>query len=124
MSIKPLKLHGASQSPNPVKVGILLEELGIPYEGLKVPEVKEEPFISLNPNGRVPALEDPNTGVTIFESGAILEYLIATYDKENKLNHPSGQDHWTEKSFLHFQMSGQGPYFGQFAWFSNFHGEV
>jgi glutathione S-transferase len=71
MSIKPLTLHGAGSTPNPIKVAILLEELGVPYTVHTVDimkgETKQEPFISLNPNGRLPALEDPNTGVTLFE---------------------------------------------------------
>jgi glutathione S-transferase len=65
----PLKLHGYGATPNPIKVAILLEELHIPYEVVIVPldKCKLEPFVSLNPNGRIPALEDPNTGITIFE---------------------------------------------------------
>jgi glutathione S-transferase len=50
-----------------------------------------------------------------------MEYIIETYDKENRLNYPSGQGKWTQQSFLHFQMSGQGPYFGQLVWFKFYH---
>lgn len=70
-SIKPLVLYGSgTPTPNPAKVGIVLEELGIPYTVKKVnmqTELKVEPFISLNPNGRLPAVEDPNTGAVLFE---------------------------------------------------------
>lgn len=48
---------------------VLLAELGLPYE-IKVvsgSDIKKEPYISLNPNGRVPAIQDPNTGVTLAE---------------------------------------------------------
>jgi glutathione S-transferase len=92
----------------------LLEELNVPYEHkfLDLSKIKSEPYESINPNGRVPAIEDPNTGVKIFESGAILEYLVETYDKEKKLSYESAQQKWSTKSWLHFQMSGQGPYFG------------
>jgi hypothetical protein len=67
---KPIILYGHGSSPNPVKIGIFLEELGIPFEVKNVDfatELKAEPYISLNPNGRVPAIEDPNTGVYLFE---------------------------------------------------------
>jgi glutathione S-transferase len=98
-------------------VAIILKELNIPYEnkGIEFSDLKQEPFESLNPNGRVPAMEDPNTGITLFESGAIIEYLVETYDKENKLQpYTTAQEKYLSKSWLHFQMSGQGPYFGKF----------
>lgn len=64
-----LTLHGHAMGANPWKVAIILEELGISYKHKlwAFPDLKKEPFESLNPNGRVPALEDPNTGVNIFE---------------------------------------------------------
>jgi len=122
---KPITLYSHSSGPNPWKVAILLEELSLPYETiyLQFSDLKKEPFESKNPNGRVPAIEDPNTGVTMFESGAILEYLIDTYDKEHKLSYTTSPEKWLTLSWLHFQMSGQGPYYGQKAWFSFFHPE-
>ncbi|KAK7512937.1 glutathione-s-transferase theta, gst [Phyllosticta citriasiana] len=124
-SLKPLVLYSHATGPNPWKVAIILEELQLPYETkfLEFPAMKAEPFLSINPNGRVPALEDPNTGVKIFESGAIIEYLVETYDKEAKLHYTASPEKYLELSWLHFQMSGQGPYWGQKAWFSNFHPE-
>lgn len=65
----------------------------------------------------MPALEDPNTGITVWESGAILEYLIETYDKEGKLTATDEKSKWALKQYLHFQMSGQGPYYGQAMWY-------
>ncbi|KAL1639649.1 hypothetical protein SLS58_007708 [Diplodia intermedia] len=124
--MQPVVLYSHGITPNPVKVAIILEELELPYECKAIDmntELKAEPFISVNPNGRLPALEDPNTGVKLFESGAIVEYLVATYDKENKLHHTSSPEQWLEKSWLHFQMSGQGPYFGQRVWFMKYHAE-
>ncbi len=46
--------------PNPAKVVVIFEELGIPYQGkyLELPEIKSEPFISINPNGRLPGISD------------------------------------------------------------------
>ncbi len=113
------------QGPNPWKTAIMLEELGVEYEHkqLQFPEMKQEPFESVNPNGRVPAIVDPNTGVTMWESGAIIEYLVETYDKDKKFSYDSSPEKWLTKTWLHFQMSGQGPYFGQKAWFSMFHPE-
>ena len=85
----------------------------------------QAPFTDVNPNGRVPAIHDPNTGVTLWESGAIVTYLVEQYDKENKVSYPSSemaQKH-VANQWLHFQASGQGPYFGQSVWFRNFHAE-
>ena len=53
----------------------------------------------------------------------MLEYIVETYDKENKLNGTTTDEKWQIKQYLHFQMSGQGPYFGQFIWFNVFHPE-
>jgi glutathione S-transferase len=82
-----------------------------------------EPFESLNPNGRVPAITDPNTNLTLWESGAIIEYLLATYDPSQTLSYPSSPNKYLTQSWLHFQTSGQGPYFGQRAWFIFYHPE-
>lgn len=71
----------------------------------------------------VPAIEDPNTGITLWESGAIIEYLVDLYDKESKLTFPTAPEKYHVKQFLYYQMSGQGPYFGQASWFVNFHPE-
>lgn len=88
-----------------------MNELGLPYESV-FPKPKEEPLVSLNPNGRVPVIEDPNTGITLWESGAIIEYLLETYDKEKKLSYTSSPERFQQSSWKHLQMSGQGPYFG------------
>lgn len=111
--------------PNPWKVVILLEALSLPYKTtyVEMVDMKKEPLISKSINGRVPVIEDPNTGITIWESGAILEYLIETYDKDSKYTYTSSPEKWELKQWLHFQMSGQGPYFGQGAWFSHFNPE-
>jgi glutathione S-transferase len=73
-----------------------------------------EPFESVNPNGRVPAITDPNNSdISLWESGAIIEYLLATYDSSNSLSYTSSPNKFLTQSWLHFQTSGQGPYFGQ-----------
>ncbi|KAJ5482478.1 hypothetical protein N7475_001290 [Penicillium sp. IBT 31633x] len=126
MSLKPITVYGHGSGPNPWKVIMVLEELNIPYV-LKIvgfPDMKKEPFESINPNGRVPAIEDPNTDITLWESGAIVEYLVDTYDKNNTISFASGsKDYYLAKQWLHFQVSGQGPYFGQAIWFSRYHSE-
>lgn len=126
---------------NRVKVVIILEELGVPYDLKQVEEVKKEPFTKLNPNGRyglidipslaqclmtnlfpsVPAIEDPNTGIVLWESGAIIEYLIDQYDTSSLLTFPSSPEKYHARQWLFFQTTGQGPYFGQAAWFTHSH---
>ena len=126
MSLKPIVLYSHVTGPNPWKVVAIFEELGLPYETklLQFPEMKQEPFEKINPNGRVPAIEDPNTGINLWESGAIVEYLVETYDKQNTISFAAGTpDYFYAKQWLHFQMSGQGPYFGQAVWFTRFHSE-
>lgn len=71
----------------------------------------------------VPAIEDPNTGIVLWESGAIIEYLIDQYDTSAKLSFTSLPEKYHTKQWLHFQVSGQGPYFGQAAWFTRSHKE-
>lgn len=122
---KPIKVWG-SGGPNPPKVAIVLEELGIPYEVAPIPfsDVKKPEYLAINPNGRVPAIYDPNTDLTLWESGAILEYLIERYDTAHKLSFaPGTPEAYHTKQWLFFQVSGQGPYYGQAAWFKKFHPE-
>lgn len=65
----------SDQVPNPSKVLIILEELNLPYETswVELDGLKQKPYTDVNPNGRVPAIEDPNHGVTLWESGAIVQ---------------------------------------------------
>ncbi|KAK4497658.1 hypothetical protein PRZ48_010311 [Zasmidium cellare] len=125
-SLKPITLWGHKTGPNSWKVAFILEELGIPYEHkfLQLAEMKEEPYEALNPNGRVPTIEDPNNdGLTIWESGACIDYILEKYDTEGKLLPKNEKTKWTARSWRDFQMSGQGPYFGQYSWFINYHPE-
>lgn len=125
-SLAPITLHSHAGGPNPWKVAFILEELNVPYtqDIHEFSELKKQPFVNVNPNGRVPAIEDPNTETTLWESGAILEYLVDTYDKDHRISFPNGtKDYYLAKQWLHFQMSGQGPYFGQAVWFHRFHSE-
>ena len=105
---------------------MIIEELKLPFtvKFLEGQEMKSEPYVSLNPNGRMPAIEDPNTGMKLWESCAIIEYLVDTYDKENSISFTAGSKEFYEaKQWLFYQASGQGPYFGQAMWFNFFHAE-
>lgn len=104
---------------------LILEELSLPYKfiNLDATELKEEPYTKINPNGRAPAIEDSNTGITLWESGAIVQYLIETYDKEKKLSYATTPEKFQLSQWLMYQVSGQGPYFGQAAWFLFYHPE-
>ncbi|KAJ5512860.1 Glutathione S-transferase/chloride channel C-terminal [Penicillium fimorum] len=126
MSLKPITVWGHGPGPNPWKVIMILEELNLPYTHkiIAFPDMKKEAYESINPNGRVPAIEDPNTDTTLWESGAIIEYLVDTYDKQNSISFAArSKDYYLAKQWLHFQMSGQGPYFGQAVWFTRYHSE-
>ncbi|KAI0903460.1 glutathione S-transferase [Ustulina deusta] len=122
---KPIRVWITPPGPNPWKAVWLFEELGLNYEikSFRFDDVKKKPFIDINPNGRVPAIEDPNTGLTLWESGAIYQYLIEVYDTEKQLSYESLNDRHLCNQWLHFQMSGQGPYYGQVSWFNHLHPE-
>ncbi|PWY69003.1 hypothetical protein BO94DRAFT_540143 [Aspergillus sclerotioniger CBS 115572] len=111
-TILPLTLYGKG-GPNPPRVATILTELSIPYTTFAIPlsTVKQPSYTAIDPNGRLPAFHDPNTNLTIWESGVIIQYLISRYDKTHKISFPEG----TSKSYLtaqwiFFQASGQGPY--------------
>ncbi|RYO89776.1 hypothetical protein DL766_002637 [Monosporascus sp. MC13-8B] len=123
--MKPITLYSHHLGPNPWKVALVLEELNIPYKTkfVDIKAVKQEPYILLNPNGRLPTIEDPNTGLTLWESGAIVEYLIERYDNDHKISYAEAPETYLAKQWLFFQVSGQAPYYGQAAWFMRYHPE-
>ena len=124
-TLKPVKVYGHA-GPNPPKVHIILDELNIPKEEqvIAFSDVKKPEYLAINPNGRLPAIYDPNTDLTLWESGAILEYLIEQYDKDHKLSFvPGSKEAYHAKQWLYFQTTGQGPYYGQGVWFTKFHPE-
>lgn len=88
--LKPNILYGGVASPNPSKVAIMLEELGIPFHREEVPltEVKKPVYEGICPNGRLPDIKGPNSGNTVWETGAIIKYLILEYDPGHKLSFP------------------------------------
>ncbi|MDI1492542.1 MAG: glutathione S- transferase, nitrogen catabolite repression regulator [Ramalina farinacea] len=124
-SMKPIKVWGEG-GPNPPKVGFILEELALSYETVRVAlsDVKGAEYVAINPNGRLPAIYDPNTDITLWESDAILEYIIERYDTDHKLSFaPGTPEYYYTKQWLFFQASGQGPYYGQVVWFIKYHPE-
>ncbi|MFK4383485.1 glutathione S-transferase [Bradyrhizobium yuanmingense] len=115
-------------TPNGVKVSIMLEEIGLPYEVHLVDFGKDDQktaeFLSLNPNGKIPAILDPNgpggRPLPLFESGAILQYLA---EKTGKLLPQDAARRYQTLQWLHFQMGGVGPMFGQVGFFHKFAGK-
>ncbi len=103
------------RTPNGHKVSIALEELHLPYKvrsmNLSKGEQKEEWFLKINPNGRIPAIIDHDDGgLAVFESGAILVYLA---EKTGRLLPPDGKSRYAVMQWLMFQMGGIGPMMGQ-----------
>ena len=114
-------------TPNGVKVSIMLEELGLPYEPHTVDIGKNESwtpeYLSLNPNGKIPAIIDPDgpggKPLALFESGAILLYLA---EKTGKLLPKDPIQRIETLQWVFFQMAAIGPMFGQLGFFHKFAG--
>ncbi len=109
-----IKLYTAA-TPNGIKVSIALEELGMDYEvhsiSLSKLEQKEDWFLAINPNGRIPAIVDhANEDFAVFESGAILVYLARQTGRLMPTD-PKGES--LVMQWLMFQMGGIGPMMGQ-----------
>jgi GSH-dependent disulfide-bond oxidoreductase len=111
-------------TPNGVKVSILLEEIGLPYDAHRIDfaanEQKSPEFESLNPNGKIPAILDPDgpggKPLALFESGAILLYLA---EKTGRFLPSVPAERWQVLQWLFFQVGGVGPMFGQFGFFQH-----
>ncbi|HYE26889.1 MAG TPA: glutathione S-transferase N-terminal domain-containing protein [Allosphingosinicella sp.] len=116
-------------TPNGVKVSIMLEETGLPYEPHLVDITKNDSwtpeFLSLNPNGKIPAIIDPDgpggEPLGLFESGAILLYLA---DKTGQLMPKAPARRWETVQWVFFQMAAIGPMFGQVGFFHRFAGKA
>src|SRR5919198_3237489 len=115
-------------TPNGVKVSIMLEETGLAYEphlvSFDTNDQMSPEFLSLNPNNKIPAIIDPNgpggKPLPLFESGAILQYLA---EKTGKLLPTDAARRWQAIQWVHFQMGGIGPMFGQVGFFHKFAGK-
>jgi len=112
-------------TPNGVKISIALEEMALPYEAHMIDIRKGEQFtpefLALNPNNKIPVIVDPDgpdgEPITIFESGAILVYLA---EKSGKLLSADPRLRMETLQWLFWQVSGEGPAFGQFGNFFKF----
>lgn len=121
-----IQLYSAP-TPNGVKVSIILEELGLPYEAHYIDIGKDETwtpeFLSLNPNGKIPSIIDPDgpggKPLALFESGAILLYLA---EKTGKLLPADPALRYETIQWVFFQMAAIGPIFGQLGFFHKFAG--
>lgn len=115
-------------TPNGVKVSIMLEETGLPYEPHRVSfdtrDQMSPEFLSLSPNNKIPAILDPNgpngQPLPLFESGAILIYLA---DKAGQFLPHDLASRYETIQWLMFQMGGIGPMFGQLGFFNKFAGK-
>jgi GST-like protein len=115
-------------TPNGVKVSIALEEIGLPYEAHAVDIMKNESwgkeFLALNPNGKIPAIVDPDgpggKPIGLFESGAILLYLA---EKTGQLLPSDPALRYETIEWVFFQMAAVGPMFGQVGYFHKFAGK-
>jgi GST-like protein len=113
---------------NGVKVSIMLEEIGLPYEPHLVHVGQSRTwtpeFLALNPNGKIPAIVDPDGpgggSFALFESGAILLYLA---EKTGRLLPGDPALRLETIQWLFFQMAAVGPTFGQLAYFHKFGGK-
>lgn len=118
----------STPTPNGVKASIMLEEVGLPYEPHFIDIGKNETwtpeFLALNPNGKIPAMIDPDgpggKPFALFESGAILLYLA---EKTGKLLPADPAARYQTIQWVFFQMAAVGPMFGQLGYFHKFAGK-
>jgi GST-like protein len=119
----------SAPTPNGVKVGIMLEETSLAYEPHRIDLMADEShtpaFLALNPNGKIPAIYDPNgpsgRPLALFESGAILLYLA---DKTGQFISKDPNSRYETIQWVMWQMGGVGPMFGQVGFFNKFAGKT
>ncbi len=122
-----LQLYSAP-TPNGVKVSIMLEETGLPYEphlvSFQTNDQTSPEFISLSSNNKIPAIIDPDgpggEPLPLFESGAILIYLA---EKTGQFIPQDAAGRYETIQWVMFQMGGIGPMFGQLGFFHKFAGK-
>ncbi len=115
-------------TPNGVKISIMLEETGLPYEphlvSFETNDQLSPEFLSLNPNNKIPAILDPHgpggKPLALFESGAILVYLAG---KTGRFMPGDDAGKYEPLRWLMWQMGGVGPMFGQLGFFTIFAGK-
>ena len=101
-------------TPNGRKVSVMLEEIGAEYRTHAVDigkgEQFEAAFLAIAPNNKIPAIKDDDSGITMMESGAILQYLA---EKSGQLLATEPHRRWRTLEWLMWQMGGIGPMLGQ-----------
>ena len=101
-------------TPNGRKVSIMLEEIGVDYEvhaiNIGKGEQHDPEFLKIGPNNKIPVIVDRENGLSLMESGAILQYLG---NKSGQLMPTEDSGHWKMQEWLMFQMASVGPMFGQ-----------
>ena len=101
-------------TPNGRKVSIMLEEIGLDYEvhaiNITKGEQHDPKFLEISPNNKIPVIVDRDNGLSLMESGAILQYLAR---KSGQLMPENDTDYWKMQEWLMFQMASVGPMFGQ-----------
>ncbi|WP_091739235.1 glutathione S-transferase family protein [Phenylobacterium immobile] len=122
--VQPIQVH-YWPTPNGHKVTIALEEMGLPYEIVPVnigrAQQFESGFLALSPNGRMPAIVDPEgpdgQPISVFESGAILQYLAR---KSGQFYGANAREQVEVEQWAYWQMAGHGPMSGQANHFRNY----
>ncbi|GJC93999.1 hypothetical protein ColKHC_02825 [Colletotrichum higginsianum] len=111
-------------TPDPAKVAMILEELELSPAMVGLAVVKEESYVFIHPNRRLPALRGPVLGGSPSRSPApLLNCLVETYKANGRVLHPSSPQQFLVKKQPCFQISRQGPYFGQLSWFKILYSE-
>lgn len=121
-----LQYYGLA-TPNGVKVSIMLEETGLPYDAhlvdIMAGDSHTPEFLAANPNGKIPLILDPagmgGEPILLSESGAILQYLA---EKTGLFLPADPARRWETLQWVHWQMSGLGPMLGQLGFFHKFAG--
>lgn len=108
-------------TPNGRKASIMLEEVELPYTvhviDISQGDQFQPEYVAINPNSKIPAIVDQDTGITVFESGAILIYLA---EKTGKLLPTDTAKRFQVLEWLMLQMGGVGPMFGQLNHFKRY----
>lgn len=108
-------------TPNGRKVSIALEEMGLAYQTHVIDITKNEQFapdfLKISPNNKIPAIVDRDNGMSVFESGVILNYLAR---KTGRFCPADGEAHWRVQEWLMWQMAGFGPMLGRAHYFLHY----
>jgi glutathione S-transferase len=114
-----------ARTPNGYKISIMLEETGLPYNAVKVDLAKGEQrapdYLKINPNGKIPAIVERETGQRVFESGAILIYLA---EKSGRFLPAEAGARLEVLQWLFFQVGHIGPMLGQLWHFVDLNHEI